>query len=356
VFGRVHASLIRALSRTRRRRVVAATVLASIAAAIAVAAVSFSSGSLGASSNIAPLAPLTLKTSGEPFGIAIDAQSGRAYVTDSKENTLFVFEVATGKAVAYVPTGRQPTHVVLIGERAYVSNFTDASITVIDTSRNRPLRTLSIGGLGLAVNRETQRLYAAAGSRVFVLDTTTDKLVATIAAPFGANLWGIAVDPATNRLYATDIASPRVLVYDGATNRLVTQVAIDAPARFGIAVGATGRVFVASYIEKDAQVSVIDGVTARVIVQAPVSALTISLAVDATSGLVYAASAIERTVTSIDPLTRATTAKLSLAPTVAQTPGGLAINPGTGALILVTSGGAAPPARPFVDQVPVVKP
>jgi DNA-binding beta-propeller fold protein YncE len=59
--------------------------------------------------------------------------------------------------------------------------------------------------------------------------------VATILAPAGANVWGVAVDPQANRLYATDIASPRVLVYDGATNALAAEIAIDAPARFGIA-------------------------------------------------------------------------------------------------------------------------
>jgi YVTN family beta-propeller protein len=311
-----------------------------------------SSWSLGAIS-ASPLAvPRALRTSGEPFGIAIDAASGRAYATDSKENTLFVLDAASGNPLAYIPTGRQPNHIVLSGARAFVSNFADASITVIDTSTNRPLKTLSVGGLGLAIDRETNRLYAAGGSRVFVLDTTTDALIATLAAPAGANVWGVAVDPATNRIYATDIAAARVLVYDGATNALVAQVAIDAPARFGIAVGASTRVFVASYTDKSPQLSIIDGASAKVIARAPVGSFTTSLLVDPVSNLVYASSGADRTVTAINPATRAAPSKVSLT----QTPGGLALSPTTGEVVVVTPGGAPPPARTFVDATPAIRP
>jgi len=350
VFRAALVSSVRTVRSVGRRRALAVG-LAS--AALLVGAVALTSGSLGAAPKVLlRTTPQALRTSGEPFGIAIDAQSGRAYVTDSKENTLFVFDLATGNPVAYIPTGRGPNHVVLVGARAYVSNFTDASLTVIDTTTNRPLKTLSVGGLGLALNGATKRLYAAAGSRVFVLDTTTDKLVATLAAPAGANVWGVAVDPAKNRIYATDIANPRLLVYDGATNTLAAQVAIDAPARFAVAVGAGARVFVASYTDKNAQLSVIDGPSAKLITRVPVGAFTAALLVDPASGLLYASSGAERSITAMEPGGRGTLSKVA----VTQTPGGLAISPATGELLVVTPGGAAPPARPFVEVVPVTQP
>jgi DNA-binding beta-propeller fold protein YncE len=281
------------------------------------------SSSLGATSTISQLStPQTLKTSGEPFGIAVDAPGARAFVTDSKENTLFVFDLATGQPVAFIPTGRQANHVVLSGALAFVSNFADASITVIDTSTNQPLKTLSFGGLGLAVNPVTGRIYAAGGSRVSVLDATTSALIATIAAPAGANIWGLAVDPASNRLYATDIANPRVLVYDGATNKLITEIAIDAPARFGIAIGAAGRVVVASYTDSSPQLFTIDGPSAKVTARTPIAAFTASLLSDALSGVVYASSAVDRSVIAINTVIGGTS-RVALA----QTPGGLAINP-----------------------------
>ncbi|MGH2356777.1 MAG: hypothetical protein ACRDGJ_02045 [Candidatus Limnocylindria bacterium] len=322
------------------------------AVAILLAAVALPADSLGAPPAIVPLsAPQALKTSGEPFGIAIDPQGGRAYVTDSRENTLSVFDLTSGDVLAYIPTGRQPNHVVLFGGRAFVSNFTDASITVIDTSANRAVKTLSVGGLGLAINPETKRLYAAGGSRVSVLDAVTGALVADLGAPPGANVWGVAVDPATNRIYATDIANARLLVYDGATNALVGEVEIDAPARFGIAVGPSGRVSVASYTDRNAQLSVIDGLAAKVVARVPAGPFTTSLVANP-AGLVYASSSADRTITAVDPFVRASLSKVSLP----QTPGGLAIHPSTGELLVVTPGGAAPPVRVLVDPVPVIKP
>jgi DNA-binding beta-propeller fold protein YncE len=322
------------------------------AAMLAVVALGVLPGSLSARAT--PVAPLvlsqTLHTGGEPFGIAIDAGRGRAYVSDSRENTLYVFDLATGEPVAHIATGRQPGQVVLVGSRIFVSNFTDVSITVIDASTQRVVKTLAFGGLGLAVNHQTGRLYAAAGSRISVLDATSDALITTIAAPEGANVWGVAVDAAANRVYATDIASPRVLVYDGATNQLVGEIAIDAPGRLGITVGAAGRVFVASYTDASPRLFVIDG--ARVVDRLPIAAFTSSLAAHPTSGLVYAASGADRSVTELDTQRPGVVSKASLAESAAA----VAINPESGEPVVATARRAALPARPSVDVSPTARP
>lgn len=326
--------------------------LRAAAVAVALIAVAVIPGSLAARATPAALTiSQTLRTSGEAFGIAIDAENGRVYVPDSAADTLYVFDLATGETLAHIPTGRQPNHVVVVGSLVYVSNFSDASLTVIDASARRVVQTLPVGGLGLAVNRQTQRLYAAAGSRIAVLDAASAAVSATISVPAGANVWGLAVDPSTNRLYATDISSPRVLVYDGATNDLVGEIAIDAPGRFGIAAGAAGRVFVTSYTAADPQLFVIDGASARVISRMPVAPWTSSLAAHPTSGLVYAASGADRSVSELDPETRAA-ARAPLTEFAAS----VAINPRSGALVVATAGGAAPPPRSFIELVPGARP
>ena len=307
-------------------------------------------------STTAPVAADTaytpLRTGGDPFGVAIDVPGGRAYVTDSRENTLRVLDLATGQPLAFIPVGRQPNHVVLFAGKAYVSNFTDATITVVDTVANQGLRTLSIGGLGLALNPATGRLYAAGGSRLWVLDLATERLVATIAAPAGANLWGVAVDPASTRVYVTDILSPRVLVFDGLTNTLAGEIAIDAPSRFGIAAGSAGQVFVASYTDRNAHLSIIDGPSARVIAQVPVAPFTMSLAVATSGGLVYASSATDRSITTVDTATRSVRSRTA----ISDRTGALVVHAASGELFVVTAGGVAPPARAFAEPLPVVRP
>jgi YVTN family beta-propeller protein len=310
------------------------------------------SGSFSATPQVQAISALReLKTSGEPFAIAIDAATGRAYATDTRENTLFVFDLATGEALAHVPTGRQPGQVVLLAGRAYVSNFADATITVVDTATNRAIKIIQAGGLGLAVDAAKSRLYAAGATRITVLDTTADKLVATIAAPSGANVWGLALDASSRRLYVTDIASPRLLAYDLDTNTLVAEIAIDAPARFGIAT-AGGRVFVASYTDHSPQLLIIDAASAKVTGRAAIAMFTTSLAVKPNASVVYAASSLDRSVMAIDPATRNTVATTRLT----LTSGGVAVNPISGELFVTTAGGAPPPPRVSGDVVPVVKP
>jgi YVTN family beta-propeller protein len=331
-----------------------------VAVLVAGAAVLFS-GSFGAAS-LATLGPVTagqtLRTSGDPSGIAIDSQRGRAFVSDSKENTLFVFDANTGEPLAYVPTGRQPNQVVVNADRAYVSNFGDASVTVVDTSTNHVVETLAIGGLGIAINPNTGRLYAAGGSHISVLDLTSDKLVASIDAPAGAALWGIAVDPATNRIFATDMAHPRVLVYDGAKSTLLGEVALDAPARFAIGLGPLSRLYVASFTDRNPQLSVIDGVSLKLLARTPTSAFARSIAVDA-AGLAYTSGGADGSVTAVDTALRASTKVVVTARAGAvrsSSTSAAAVNPTTGGVVVVTSGGDAPPPRLFPDRAPVVKP
>jgi len=309
-------------------------------------------GALSATSQLTPLAlAQTLRTSGEPGAIAIDAARARAYVSDSRENTLYVFDLNSGQPVAYVPTGRQPGQVALVGAKAYVSNFTDRTLTVIDTVTDLPTKTLAIGGLGIAANAQAHRLYVAGGVRLWILDTATDTLAATIEAPAGASIWGLAVDTASGRVFATDAAQPRVLVFDAA-GTLAGSVALDAPARLAITVGSADRVFVASYTDASPKLTTIDGATRLVTSRVATSAFASSLAVHPTSGLVYVASDAQRSITAVDAASRGAIAS---ADTKART-GGVAISPLSGDPIAATSGGAAPPARPFAPVLPVVRP
>jgi len=296
--------------------------------------------------------PQLLRTSGSPFGVAVDAQRARAYVSDTKENALFVFDLHTSERIAVVPTGPQPGQVVLFGDRVYVSNFAGHSLTVVDVTTNTPVSTLVVGGLGLAVNPQTGRLFAAEGSDIAVLDLATSKRIGAMAAPSGASLWGVAVDVTTNSVFATDIASARVLVYDAADNHLVREIAIDAPARFGIAAGAAGEIVVASYTDHDPKLTVIDAASGAVSKQRTVASFTNALARDVASGKIYATSTADRSLTAVDLGLNGSSAKTSVDGAL----GPVVINPLTGAPLVVTSGAPTPAERVPANDVPVVRP
>jgi len=73
--------------------------------------------------------------------------------------------------------------------------------------------------LGVAVNPATNRIYVANAdnNNVSVIDGTTGTVVAVVAAMYWP--FGVAANPGTNRVYVTDNATDAVRVIDGAPTR-----------------------------------------------------------------------------------------------------------------------------------------
>lgn len=75
----------------------------------------------------------------------------------------------------------------------------------------------------IVVNPDTGRLYYIDFERdVRVIDTSSDEVLATLPAK-GTTL---AIDRVTNRLYISDWVTDRVLVVDGATNKLIKEISV----------------------------------------------------------------------------------------------------------------------------------
>jgi DNA-binding beta-propeller fold protein YncE len=320
------------------------------AAVIALLLPAVGTSSLGATRVADLTPPAAVRVSGEPGGLAVDALTARAYAVDTAENVLAVFDLGSGQPIAYASTGVRPGQVVLGPAAAYVSNFEGRSISVVDLRSNAATATIAAGGLGLALDAKGGRHYAAESGRIAVLDATTYKLVASIPAPAGANVWGLALDPVGGRVFATDIAAARLLVFDALDGRLVREIGLPASARFGIAYVA-GQVVVATYTDRDPQLLVLDALSGSVLTRRPALAFTNALAVDA-KGTVFATSASEGAVRSADTGAPATLADAKIADGV----GGIALNPLTGEPLVVTKGGAAPPVRTLPQAAPVVRP
>jgi len=288
---------------------------------------------------------IPLPAGARPTAVAVHPTTGRLYVTQSGRDAVAVVDPLTSTVVATVPTGKTPNQLAIdpLSGRVFVSNFDGRSITVIDGSTNAVLATLPVGGLGMGINPTTHRLYAAAGRSLSVIDTVTSSVFTTVAAPRGANLWGVAVDAARDRVYLADLDSSRVLVLDGATNAVTASVTIDAPARFAIAVSAAaGRVYVASYLKSGARLSAIDTSTNAVVATAPLGSLPFALALHEPTGALYVSNLGDDTVTAL----RTATLGVISTTRAGRSPMGLAVVPGTGRLVLVSQADATLQMQP----------
>src|ERR1700754_3796257 len=80
---------------------------------------------------------------------------------------------------------------------AYITNFHNDSVSVIDTATNTVIATVAVGAspFGVAVAPDGSRVYVAnwLGNTVSVIDTATNAVIATVAV--GNNPRGVAVHP-----------------------------------------------------------------------------------------------------------------------------------------------------------------
>jgi YVTN family beta-propeller protein len=119
-------------------------------------------------------------------GLAIDETRGRLYVCENLANRLAIFDLATRALLAELPTGAAPYEVRTDGTRAFVSNWGDASISMLPLEGGEPARTWPTGRhpTGLHFDPATRRLYVACA---------LDDFVAALDADTGTPLWNASV-------------------------------------------------------------------------------------------------------------------------------------------------------------------
>ncbi len=118
-----------------------------------------------------------------PHGIAW-MKDGRIVVTTERSQSIAVVDPGAGKLISSIKTDQQGTHMVAVtadGTTAYTSNIAAGTVTVVDLTRAKKLRDISVGGRpeGIALSRDELVLWVGdlEGSRVQAFDTDTfDKL------------------------------------------------------------------------------------------------------------------------------------------------------------------------------------
>jgi len=126
--------------------------------------------------------------------------------------------------------------------RIYATYSGSNSLLVIDGDTNAVVTTIPLGGQrdDVAVNPATDRIYAICDNNVAVIDGATNAIMDTVSG-LGA-MDDLAVNPWTNRIYINGISEIHVMT--GATNNLVATVS-DLPSIWDLAVNPhTGRVYV----------------------------------------------------------------------------------------------------------------
>ena len=128
------------------------------------------------------------------------------------------------------------------GPKAYVGNFKDNTVSVIDTEAGKVVATVpvSTGPHGMAITQDGRTVYVSGdgSSAVDIIDTATDKVVKTIDVGKTPN--GIALTPDNRLLLVTVYGENRMAFIDTSTQTVVGTLAVQKPHT--VAISPDGKI------------------------------------------------------------------------------------------------------------------
>lgn len=195
---------------------------------------------------------------------AVFVASSGGFGDDAGPSQVLRLNPATLAVETRIPLERKAFGVVLddAHNRLYVGNTVDLSVTVVDTAQNKAVGTIQLmekktGKDGkaaythdlreLVVDSAANRLYVTGHSSqpdvssvLFVIDTTTLKVVNTIDGLGNAKAPGLALDAANKRVYTSNLLADLVVVGTD-SNKVVAQHRIAAEQPMNIALDPAGK-------------------------------------------------------------------------------------------------------------------
>ena len=184
----------------------------------------------------------TLIAGAGPYAIAINADSGKVYVTSSVRTPGFmnpsppqwpsfarhrrpptpenwwpvsVFDAESGALITRVMAGQAPGPIAVnvTADRIYAANIGGGNVTVIDGSDNAVVATVGVGATpqAIAVDQVTYKAFVAnSGSNSVTMISGADNRTTTVNV--GVNPQAMAFNPGMDRLYVANYGSDNLTV------------------------------------------------------------------------------------------------------------------------------------------------
>jgi YVTN family beta-propeller protein len=256
----------------------------------------------------------TIRLDGPPFDMAITPDGARAYVSIPSLNKVSVIATATETVTTSISLPN-PQWVAISpdGTRVYVTTdgpgFLD-NVSVIDTTTNTVIATVAAGrgAEDVAVSPDGSYVYVTnfLDDTISVIDTATDTNIGAI--PVGDAPGRVAFSPDGAYAYLADIDDHVIRVINNTTHTIETSIDVGSTPQW-VAVSPDGtRLYTANNIDKT--VSVVDVATGTLIATVPIGGYPNSVAVSPDGTLAYVANFFDDNVKVIDATTNAVIASV----------------------------------------------
>lgn len=178
-----------------------------------------------------------------PHGVAWFAPDRIAVTTEGSRH-LLVVEPSSGRIVQALATGQDLSHMVAVapgGERAYVANIGSGSMTALDLATGRKLADVATGrgSEAIAVTQDGREIWVGAREDGHVAIVDADTLEVTARIDLAGIPIRIAMAPDGHKAFVTCAGSSELVLLDTATRRVLERRRIDVP----LAPGAAERPF-----------------------------------------------------------------------------------------------------------------
>lgn len=186
------------------------------------------------SGDVYSLGAQTISAARSVHGLGLGPGGAILYATDVAGDRLLMFHLSGGRLSdeRTAPTGPQPVHMVSTpdGRYVFVTDFSGAEVTVIDTTTMRDVATLRTPAAPHSIVRSPDGRYAYVacylGAAVAVIDLAQRKVVGTIALPAQARPYGLAISKDGRYLYASDNFSGRLYTIDAIERKALTSTQV----------------------------------------------------------------------------------------------------------------------------------
>jgi DNA-binding beta-propeller fold protein YncE len=167
-------------------------------------------------------------------GIALVHALGKGYISNGTLNKVLVFDLVTNKILKYVPTGKFADAIFYddFSNKVITCNGMSKNMTVIDPASDTVVATIQLSGWPeTAVSDGKGNIYVnnAEKAEMDVINATTFKITHHWPNKPGTGATGLAIDRETMRLFAT-CENKRMIVMDASNGNVVTSFPIGEEA------------------------------------------------------------------------------------------------------------------------------
>lgn len=214
----------------------------------------------------------SLPVSGHPAHVITDLTGKQAFVTDSDNNAIAVFDLEKRTQIGTIKTGKYPHGMRLSpdGKEIYVANVKDGSVSVINVANLQETARIVVGRapvqVGFTPDGKQSYVSLSGENKVGIIDTVQRKLIGKIAV--GSTPIQMFATPDGKQIYVANQGSSkrpdnRVSVIDPANQKVITTLRTGLGAH-GVAMSGNGDYAFVSNIEAGT-FSVIDTSTKKVV-------------------------------------------------------------------------------------------